>query len=363
MKEKIGIVLILMIVCAFSAGCIDTEPEEEPIKLVGRGGQDMVQQLGTCDIAGCIAWEPYPSEMIVKGVGEKLMDSDEIWSHHPCCIVAYDYNWYRSNEDADEILNRVVWVHMKTTDWINEAKDQNSTNHTRLIKHAEEFTKRDPEVIEMALKNIDFDYNLDVDGIEGWIDKAIEYDLFEERRWEESGYRDAEDYTDSLIDERYIKWAMDNADKTKNEITLNKTAEVRFGYLIEDLHHLAFWIALQEGWFEDAGINVIIAKGAPFQNGAFEMQQGFKRDEVDVGYLGIPPASIHRINTNDFSIDDARINVIAGVNYAGSAIVVGKGIDSMEDLAGETVGTPGKGTIQHLLFLMAAEDAGLTVEE
>ncbi|MDY6964554.1 MAG: ABC transporter substrate-binding protein [Halobacteriota archaeon] len=390
MGKWIGLILVLIMLATLSAGCLGPEEEvtptptvappdattpsaeptatpipepQEPVKLVRMGGQDMVQRLGTGDIAGFIGWEPYNAEAVVEGNGKILMNSSEIWSHHPCCVVAYDYNWYESVGDANETLKRIAWVHMKSTEWINEAKDSNSSNHTKLIQHAENFTKRSPEVIEMALANIDFDYTTDAEGTETYIQKISEFGVFDESKWEQSGYQNASDYSTSLINDEYVNWAIENSNMPTDEIKLNETVDVRFGYLIEDLHQVAFWIAWQEGWFEDVGINVTVAQGAPFANGAFEMTKGFKQNEVDVGYLGIAPATVHRINSNDFSVDDARINVITGVNYIGSAIAVSEEIDSMEDLAGETVGFPGKGTVQHLLFLTAAENAGLTVEE
>ncbi|MDY6931947.1 MAG: ABC transporter substrate-binding protein [Halobacteriota archaeon] len=386
MNKMIGLVLVLILLGTMSAGCLGPEEEvtptatpeataaatatpepasKEPVKLVRMGGQDMVQRLGTGDIAGCIGWEPYCAQAAVEGKGKILINSSEIWTHHPCCVVAYDYNWYESleKEDADEILKRVAWVHMKSEEWVNEAKDPNSENHTKLIEHSENFTKRSPEIIEMALSNIEFDYNTDVSGTETYIQKIIDFQVFDEGKWKESGYKDAGDYSNSLIDDQYIKWAVENSDKAADEIKLNETVDIRFGYLIEDLHQVSFWIAWQEGWFEEVGINVVIAEGAPFQNGGFEMQKGFKQNEVDVGYLGAAPASIHRINSNDFSTNDTKITVIAGVNYVGSAIVVGNDINSMMELAGKSVGFPGKGTVQHILFLSAAEEAGLTVEE
>ncbi|TAN39041.1 MAG: hypothetical protein EPN24_05570 [Candidatus Methanoperedens sp.] len=91
------------------------------------------------------------------------------------------------------------------------------------------------------------------------------------------------------------------------------------------------------------------------------MQKGFKTNTVDIGSLGLPPVIIHRINSNDFAVDDARVGVISGMNNEGSVIVVAGNITSLADLKGKTVGFPGPGTIQHVLFLMAAEKAGVRV--
>ena len=90
-------------------------------------------------------------------------------------------------------------------------------------------------------------------------------------------------------------------------------------------------------------------------------KKALKANTVDVGSLGIPPVIIHRINSNDFSNDDARVGVIAGMNNEGSVIVVANNITSLKDLQGKTVGFPGPGTIQHVLFLMEADKEGLKV--
>ena len=114
-------------------------------------------------------------------------------------------------------------------------------------------------------------------------------------------------------------------------------------------------------YFSDLGIDVQIAEGAPFQNGGFEMINGFKPGNVDVGYIGIAPAAIHPINSNDFSIGDTTIHFVAGANYCGSSLVVQDSINGPADLAGKAVGYPGLGTVQHILFTKYAEQNGLTI--
>jgi len=67
------------------------------------------------------------------------------------------------------------------------------------------------------------------------------------------------------------------------------------------------------------------------------MQKGFKTGNVDIGSLGISPIIIHSINSNDFTINDARVGVIAGMNDEGSVLVVANNISSIKDLRGRTV--------------------------
>jgi len=70
--------------------------------------------------------------------------------------------------------------------------------------------------------------------------------------------------------------------------------------------------------------------------------------------LGIPPVIIHRINSNDFTIDDARVGVIAGMNNEGSVIVVAGNITSLADLKVRQSASR-SGNDPACTFLMAAE--------
>ncbi len=130
---------------------------------------------------------------------------------------------------------------------------------------------------------------------------------------------------------------------------------ITIGFLEADLHHLALFVALEKGWFEEEGLKIVTRV---YQNGMAEMD-GFKAGEIDIGYLGIAPALIKRINA------DINITVISAVNVNGSAIIVGKNsqINSLQDLAGKNIAIPGYGTVQHFLLLLALEKANLTEKD
>jgi len=135
-------------------------------------------------------------------------------------------------------------------------------------------------------------------------------------------------------------------------ITSPKTEKVRLAYLRGDLHHLPFFVALDKGWYAEAGLDI---ETPEFENGMQEML-GFGAGEVDIGYLGIAPSLVQFLNAK---ID---ITVVAGVNQEGSAIIVGVDTDiqSVADLTGKKLAIPGIGTVQHFLALMALEQHGLS---
>ena len=358
-------ILLVVLLAALAAGCLEnkkTAEVGEPINLVRMSGQDMVQRLGTGDIAGFIMWEPYPAIAITKGYGKPLIYSKNIWAGHPCCVVAYDYNWYKNTKNADEILRRMALVQLKSVEYINNAKPASSPDHEDLINFTMDFgNMTDRNAANLSLADVEFVYTPSVPGAEAFIKKIQGFGIFEQDKWNQSGYKNAEDYANSLVNNSYAEWAVQNRDANLTNISLKEPVTIRYAYLVSDIHELPFYVAWKKGWYKDAGINIVVAEGAPFQNGALEMQKGFKGGTVDIGSLGIPPVIIHRINSNDFATDDARVNVIAGMNNEGSVIVVAGNITSLKDLRGKTFGYPGPGTIQHVLFLMEAEKEGVKV--
>jgi len=138
--------------------------------------------------------------------------------------------------------------------------------------------------------------------------------------------------------------------------------EIRVAYLQGDIHQVAFFVAKSaaagggESFFEQYGVKVKEAKGAPYPNGGAVML-AFEAGDVDIGYLGSPPAIIGHVNSET----DTR--VIAQVNALGSAIVVKEGIVNASDLKGKTIATPGASTIQHFMMLTYLENNGINVGE
>jgi len=58
---------------------------------------EMIPALTNKQIDAFIAWEPHPSKAVSMGVGRVLMPSSKIWKGHPCCVVAVQGDFYKSN--------------------------------------------------------------------------------------------------------------------------------------------------------------------------------------------------------------------------------------------------------------------------
>lgn len=128
--------------------------------------------------------------------------------------------------------------------------------------------------------------------------------------------------------------------------------KVRLGYLRNDLHHLAAWVAIDKGFFRDEGINVEVA--GIFNAGPEEMT-AFASKSLDMGYLGIAPSATGLANRS------AGVKAVALANAEGSSVVVRKdsSIREVRDLAGKTVAIPGYSSVQDFLLRKALEAAGV----
>jgi len=140
-----------------------------------------------------------------------------------------------------------------------------------------------------------------------------------------------------------------------------KTYDVRVGYLTGDLHQLARVVASDEqinggeSLFSENGLNISTSQPAGYANGGYVMD-AFAANEIDIGFLGAPPAILKSLNLG------TDIVIVSMVNSEGSAVVVKDGITNFTDLKGKTVATPGISSIQHLLFLELAEENGMNVK-
>ncbi len=128
--------------------------------------------------------------------------------------------------------------------------------------------------------------------------------------------------------------------------------KIRLGYLRNDLHHLAAWVAIDKGFFRDEGLNVEVA--GIFNAGPEEMS-AFASKSLDMGYLGIAPSATGLANGS------AGVKAVALANAEGSSVIVGKDspIRDVRDLAGKTVAIPGYSSVQDFLLRKALEAAGV----
>ena len=128
---------------------------------------------------------------------------------------------------------------------------------------------------------------------------------------------------------------------------------VRIGHLPSD-HDSALFVAQAQDQFEKNGINVEVTQ---FNNGG-DLMTAIAAGDIDVGYVGITPA-MSSISTG------VPVKVVSGAQTEGSGLVVDKdsNINSIADLKGKTVATPGAATIQQMLLTDALNENGLSIDD
>jgi NitT/TauT family transport system substrate-binding protein len=205
-------------------------------------------------------------------------------------------------------------------------------------------------VVKEALKNIKFVEFPDKNEFRNYY-KRLEESGYLKKNVKDLGYADEDEFFRNFLYDEIYQYVVSRLENDPSWMPEKANATVRMGYLTADLHQLAFYVALKEGYFEKVGIKI---EKKEYANGVYEME-GFKAGEIDVGYLGGAPATLKRVN------EDIEIKIIAGANNEGSAIVA-RDVDSLKDLTGKKVAIPGFGTVQDFLLRMAAEKEGTELE-
>lgn len=133
----------------------------------------------------------------------------------------------------------------------------------------------------------------------------------------------------------------------------NSGDTVTIGYLPSD-HDAALFVADAQGKFQENGINTKLVQ---FNNGG-DLMTAMASGDVDVGYVGITPVLSSIAN-------GVPVKVISAAQTEGSGIVVSKdsNINSVSDLAGKKIATPGEASIQHMLLTYYLEQNGMSISD
>ena len=160
------------------------------------------------EISGFVAWEPFVSDAVISGVGKLLASSNDIWPHHVCCVLVVSNSFAADHRD---LVVNFLRAHMEATEWINNAKsNQNSTEYRLLIDIAVHFTGRSPEVIESALKLIDYKFEMDqtfMNSFKAFAEKLIQYNIVPLEKLNERGYGDIDSFVTKYLNSRFLEEA------------------------------------------------------------------------------------------------------------------------------------------------------------
>ncbi|MHA1584504.1 MAG: ABC transporter substrate-binding protein [Promethearchaeota archaeon] len=123
---------------------------------------EMVLALNARSIDGYVAWEPY----CVKGLdagGKYLYNSSQVWTNHPCCVIASHNDFLKTHSD---IAQKILKVHKRATEWI-----WNHPAETQQIAMDKMNLSQDQAIKAMA--NIGYVYGVDISQMELFIEKMV----------------------------------------------------------------------------------------------------------------------------------------------------------------------------------------------
>jgi len=354
-------VAAVLIVGAYAATVLMRDDSGGTVKYLRMPPATMAASLSGGTVDGYIAWEPFVSEAVVGHTGEVLLWSEDIMPEHPCCVVAVSQAFLDKPNGA-EVATRFLRAHIEATEWMVDAMANPSGDDYALLKTlAMEFTTRNESVVEEALKHLEYRYVADaafLSGLETFVNMYIDTNQTSLAAVQGRGYDSVEDFVNTYVNESYVEGAA-----TVEPSPSLLTPTVRAGYLLGDLHQLAYYVAWdsrvlggEQSLFTKYGVAVENASGAPYANGGVVMDN-FAAGIVDIGYLGAPPALLKHITVG------TKIVIAAQANIEGSGLVVksGSGIGDISDLVNKTVATPGETSIQHLLLKIALDRKGLNL--
>lgn len=134
---------------------------------------------------------------------------------------------------------------------------------------------------------------------------------------------------------------------------------IRIGYLTT-LYHTSFILRglERDNEFERRHEFEIRPSWKLFPNGP-AMMEAFERDEIDLGYVGLPPAMIGIAR-------GLKIKCVAGGHVEGTVLIGGKDLvagktakESLTQFRGMTIGTPRRGSIHDVILRKLISDCGL----
>jgi NitT/TauT family transport system substrate-binding protein len=362
-KYLIAIVAVVAVVVVaagvLASGILNPANDPTVIKYTNIAPKDQSAAIRQGTVDGGVSWEPYVSDSVLDGTGHVLLESGDYWPNHPCCVVAFDKEWAAANS---ETAQRFVKAHIVATEWIQQTlKEPNSENYTKLMEIGAAFSNRNVSVVAEATKHMQMEYNISDESRQYFQNYTQEYmnlGLLKESNLNDNGYSNVSEFVQQYVNTGYMEAAAGIEPVAANA----QLTTVRVGFLAGDLHQFARVVAESteipgfdgKSIFATYGIQTTSPQPGGYAAGG-NVMDAFNLDQIDVGYLGSPPAIMRHLQNG------IPTEIVALANTEGSAIVVRAGIDSIADLGGKFIASPGESSIQYLLLRSVAEQNGLTV--
>ncbi len=397
-RLKLLAVLMLVTVTILLTGCIaPTQPANTVNILYSKGTGPMPTLLGTRQVDGYIAWQPFVEVAPLAGIGKVLVYSQNLppagrWDNHPCCVLTARTDVMDRNPALVDALSALTIL---STQYINEHPNETAEIVADWLAGKGNFTYGNisvssVEVLKRAVPTVRFTN----EPTDKWENGNIEF-LY--------ALRELGTITGSLkntTDNESKALLFDTGPYQRAEAMINsgnittppsEKNQLSIGYLLSD-HHAALFVAIKDWEYFNQTYGIALkprttAGGRPdladlIVNGKTvatfrlisadagpQLMQLAATGEVQFAYVGNPPA----INAID---KGTPIKILMAVNTEGSGLVVlpdspATDWDGFVNWAKQRassgkpviIATPGKGSIQDVMIKYAIEESGLTVSE
>lgn len=372
-RAVLAVIVVIAVVVVGVAGYVFTRGDSsDSIQYTRADPGTQLNSIRAGQIDGGVLWEPYATAAEMSGDAEVLVWSEDFWPGHPCCVIVVDNNFAKKNPDA---VVAFLVGQIKAWNWINDAMDVNSPNHQALIQIAKDHTglTSDEEILA-SLEHMELTYKMNNnvsegeqgfdDWLEYYLNEFINLDLVKEDKIKAKGYETTKEYIENLVNGDYLA---DAETVDENYAGLAAPVTMRVGQLSGDIHQLALVVSMSslagengKSMLQQMNINAVSDTKYP-AGGA--IMNAFNGGELDIAYVGSPPAIQYSVNQNDVDI-----SIIACANTNGSAMIVKKGMfdesmtleEKIQGLKGKVIGIP-MGSIQQLMLFYLGDQYGVKV--
>ena len=410
MKMSHACATIGVLLCAaLIAGCITpTPPTGTPTPTVSPAGAQVIVTytkgtgpmptlLGTDQIDGYIAWQPFVEVPPMAGIGKVLVYSGDMppegkWKDHPCCVFTATEKAIAEHPD---LVNAMTASMILATRYLEEHPDESAEIVAEWLAGKGNFTYGDisvssVDVLKRAFPTVKFEN----EPTEQWMDSNIEFvHALRELQVLTGSLKDSPDADSKalLFDTTPYDAAQSMVDKGMIATPTPVEGAVGVGYLMSD-HHAALFVAIKKWeYFNDtygialkprdpaasrpdtadlmvngekvAELKLISGDAGP------QLMQLMATDNIQFALVGNPPA----ISAAD---KGTPVKIIMAINFEGSGVVVTEDSPATDwnsfvawakerSAAGKPlkIAAPGKGSIQDVMIRYSLEASGLSVTE
>ena len=402
--------IVGMLLCAaLIAGCTSPAPQSGTLQpttsasggsvivMYAKGTGPMPTLLGTDQIDGYIAWQPFVEVPPMAGIGKVLVYSGDLppegkWKDHPCCVFTATQGMISENPD---LANAMTAALILSTHYLEEHPEESAEITADWLAGKGNFTYGDisvssVDVLQRAFPTVKF-VN---EPSEGWMDSNIEF-VYALRELEvlTGSLKNSTDADSKaiLFDTVPYYTAQSMIDAGKIVAPSPVKDPVGLGYLMSD-HHAALFVAINKWqYFNDTfGIAIkprdlsasrpdtadLIVAGKPVAelklisgDAGPQLMQLMATDNIQFALVGNPPA----ISAAD---KGTPVKIIMAINSEGSGVVVAEDSPATDwnsfvawakerSAAGKPlkIAAPGKGSIQDVMIRYSLEASGLSVKE